>query len=301
MKYAGIVFLGITLSLAVRGQISVSELQRVGALKTAALDSNGWKKTGLFALTLNQSARSDWAAGGETFQIGLNMVYNQAIHQRKGPYTFDGYFDMELGFVRAASYNEFRKTNDRLDVTLEIEHDLGKGHWNYGVLFNLNTQMFNGYNYNTPDKEKISGFLSPGKFLLAPGFDFKDYDKHHYFSLFLSPLTFRWVTKISGSFYQQDKFGVDSASKVVNEYGTYVSVHYNGRFSSKLNYIGRLDLFSNFRNHPERIDVLMNNLLTYNLEKRFALSLILDILYDHDIRKAVQLQEIFGIGLRFGL
>jgi hypothetical protein len=114
-------------------------------------------------------------------------------------------------------------------------------------------------------------------------------------------LTFRWVTKISGSFYEQNKFGVDSATKVVNEYGTYVSVHYNGRFSSKLNYIGRLDLFSNFRNHPERIDVLMNNILTYNLEKRFALSLILDILYDHDIRKAVQLQEILGIGLRFGL
>jgi hypothetical protein len=301
MRFCLIFFACLILSLVSGAQISVSELQRVGAQKTVALDSNGWKKTGLVALTLNQSARSDWAAGGETFQVGINLVYNQAIHQRKGLYTLDGYFDMELGFVRAASYNEFRKTNDRLDVTLEIEHDLGKGHWNYGFLFNLNTQLFNGYNYNTPDKEKISGFLTPGKFLLAPGFDFKDYDKHHYFSLFLSPLTLRWVTKISGTFYRQDKFGVDSASKVVNEYGPYVSVHYNGRFSPKLNYIGRLDLFSNFRSHPERVDVLMNNLLTYNLEKRFTLSLILDILYDHDIRKAVQLQEIFGIGLRFGL
>ncbi len=301
MKCCLLLLIGLSVGLYAGAQISVSELQRVGAQKTAALDSNGWKKTGLLAFTLSQSARSDWAAGGETFQIGLNMVYNQAIHQRKGPYTFDGYFDMELGFVRAASYKEFRKTNDRLDVTLEIEHDLGRGHWNYGLLFNVNTQLFNGYNYNTPDKEKISGFLSPGKFLLAPGFDYKDYDKQHYFSIFMSPVTFRWVTKISGSFFREDKFGVDSMSRVVTEWGNYLSVHYNGRFGSRLNYIGRLDLFSNYRNHPERIDILNTNLLTYTIEKRFALSFILDILYDHDIRKAVQLQEIFGIGLRFGL
>lgn len=284
-----------------RAQISVTELQRVGAQKTAALDTNGWKKTGLIAFTLSQSARSDWSAGGETFQIGINMVYNQAVHHRKGPYTFDGYFDMELGFVRAASYKEFRKTNDRLDLTVEVEHDLGKGHWNYGVLANLNTQMFNGYNYNSPSKEKISGFLSPGKFLLSPGFDYKDYNKDHYFSVFMSPITFRWVTKVSQSFYGQDKFGVDSANKYVTEYGAYISVHFNKRFSPRLNYIGRLDLFSNYHHHPERVDMLNNNLLTYSLEKKFALSLILDLLYDHDIQKALQIQEIFGIGLRFGL
>ena len=287
--------------LAVRAQISVAELKRVGAQKTASLDSNGWKKSGLIVFSLNQSARSEWSGGGETFQVGLNFVYNQAIHHRRGPYTFDGYFDVELGFVRAASYNEFRKTNDRLDFTLEFEHDLGKGHWNYGFLFNLNTQMFNGYNYNSPDKEKISGFLSPGKFLMAPGFDYKDYNKDHYFSVFMSPHTYRWVTKISGSFYDQDKFGVDSAYKVVTEYGPYVSVHFNKRFSKKLNYIGRLDLFSNFRHDPQNIDLLNNNLFTYNLEKKFSLSFILDILYDHDIRQRMQLQEIFGIGLRFPL
>lgn len=284
-----------------RSQISVSELKRVGAQKTAALDSNGWKKTGLIVFTLNQSARSEWSGGGETFQLGISFVYNQAVHHRKGPYTFDGYFDMELGFARAASYKEFRKTNDRLDMTLEFEHDLGKGHWNYGILFNLNTQMLNGYNYNTPDKEKISAFLSPGKFILSPGFDYKDYNKDHYFSMFMSPFTYRWVTKISESFYGQGKFGVDSASKVTTAYGAYLSIHYNKRFTSKLNYIGRLDLFSNFRFQPKNVDLLNNNLLTYNLEKKFALSFILDMVYDHDIRQRLQLQQIFGIGLRYAL
>jgi hypothetical protein len=61
-------------------QISVSELQRVGAQKTAALDSNGWKKTGILVFNVNQSARSDWGSGGETFQLGINLVYNQAVH-----------------------------------------------------------------------------------------------------------------------------------------------------------------------------------------------------------------------------
>jgi hypothetical protein len=62
MKCCLLLLIGLSVSLHAGAQISVSELQRVGAQKTAALDSNGWKKTGLLAFTLSQSARSDWAA-----------------------------------------------------------------------------------------------------------------------------------------------------------------------------------------------------------------------------------------------
>jgi hypothetical protein len=295
-------FIVILFSLStVCAQISVTELKRVGAKKTGSLDSNGWKKTGLLLLNINQSARSDWSAGGEDFMIGLNFVLNQAVHHRKGKYTFDGYFDLELGIVEASSFKEFRKTNDRCDLTVEFEHTLDSKHWYYGVLGNINTQFFNGYDYSVPTKDRISAFLSPGKFLLSPGFDFKDYNKDHYFSVFASPVTFRWVTKRAEEFYYDSKFGVDSANKTVTAIGAYLTVHYNKRISKLTNYIGRLDLFSNYKDKPQNVDFLMNNLLTYNIEKRFALSIILDIIYDHDIVQRIQIQEIFGIGFRVNL
>jgi hypothetical protein len=45
----------------------------------------------------------------------------------------------------------------------------------------------------------------------------------------------------------------------------------------------------------------MNNLLTYHIDKKFALGILLNLIYDEDIKKRLQIQEIFGIGLRFAL
>lgn len=142
---------------------AITELKRVGAKKRASLDSNGWKRTGLFILNINQSAQSDWGSGGENFHLGVNTILNKAIHHKKGKYSFDTYFDLELGIIMATSYKKIRKTTDRFDLTFELEHSIGeKNHFNYGVLANINTQVFGGHSYATEDHPKISSFLSPG-------------------------------------------------------------------------------------------------------------------------------------------
>lgn len=281
---------------------TVSELRRVGAKKTAGIDSNGWKSTGLFVLNVNQSAQSNWNSGAERFQIGINMILNKAIHHRNGKYTFDTYLDIELGVTEAASFKKFRKTSDRFDLTFEVEHRIGKkNHFNYGVLANVNTQLFIGHNYAIENFPKISGFLSPGKFLLSPGIDYKNQNKKSYFSFFISPLTFRWVTKIDESFYSISKFGVDSSKKVYNEIGPYLSVHYNVGISKTSNLISRVDLFTNYKKKPQNVDVLLNNVFTVNISKIFAATFLFDLLYDHDIKARTQVQEVTGIGLKLKL
>lgn len=282
---------------------AVSELRRVGAKKTAGLDSNGWKHTGLFVLNVNQSAQSNWNTGAERFQIGINMIINKAIHHRKGKFTFDTYLDIELGVTEAASFKKFRKTNDRFDLTFEVDHRIGKkkNHFNYGVLANVNTQLFTGHNYAAVNYPKISAFLSPGKFLLSPGIDYKNQNKKSYFSFFISPITFRWVTKVEESFYRSSKFGVDSLKKVFNEIGPYLSIHYNVNFSKTSSLISRVDLFTNYKKNPQNVDVLLNNVLTVDISKVFAATFLFDLLYDHDIKARTQVQEVTGIGLKLKL
>src|SRR5688500_14313557 len=90
--------------------------------KRAVLDSNGWKRSGVLILNVNQSAQSDWGSGGENFMIGVNGILNKTIHHLKNKYTFDLYADIELGFVEASSFKKIRKTTDRVDITGEIEH-----------------------------------------------------------------------------------------------------------------------------------------------------------------------------------
>ncbi|MEO7922926.1 MAG: DUF3078 domain-containing protein [Chitinophagaceae bacterium] len=280
----------------------VNEMKRVGTKKRTSLDSNGWKRTGIFILNVNQSAQNEWGSGGENFMLGFNTILNKAIHHKKGKYTFDSYLDLELGLVFATSYKQFRKTTDRCDFTVELEHRIGKrNHFNYGILGNINTQLFSGHNYVSEFHQKISNFLSPGKALISMGIDYKNIKPKTYFSFFISPTTIRWVTKIDRDFYKKKAFGVDSLHKVYTEIGAYLSVHFNYMISKKTNLVSRLDLFSNYKRKPQNIDVLFNNVLSLNISKSFAATFILDLLYDHDIKSRTQVQQVSGIGLKLKL
>ena len=284
----------------ISAQRSAQELKKANKREKDSIDSLGWKKHGFFVFNINQAALNDWSTGGESFMIGINGILNYSVHHKMGKYTFDSYIDMELGVVEAASFKKFRKTTDRFDLTLEMEHSMGKN-LNYGLLFNCNTQLFGGHNYSLADHNKISSFLSPGKILLAPGIDLKRQKPMSYFSLFVSPATFRWVTKLDDEFYDQLKFGVDSAHKVNTEIGAYLSIHFDAKIKRNAEYIARLDLFSNYKRNPEYVDVLLNNLFTINISNFFAATIILDIIYDHDIKASTQVQEIFGLGLKLKL
>lgn len=280
---------------------NIQDIQKVNARKVKQLDSSGWEKSGFFIFNLNQASLSDWSGGGEKFLIGINGVLNYALHHRMNKFTMNWYTDVELGAVEAASFKKFRKTTDRIDMTLELDHSTSHKNIFYGLLLNLNTQLLGGHNYFAATHDKISGFLSPGKIFLSPGIDFKLKNEHSYSSLFISPVTGKWVTKIEKTFYGLSKFGVDSAHKVTMELGAYLTSHVNIKLSKTTRYIGRLDLFSNYLRKPENIDLLMNNLLTVNISNLFAATVLIDIIYDHDIKRRTQVQEIFGLGLKLKL
>lgn len=302
MKYAfpPVLVLFFFVSLRLPAQ-SHQEIQKINNRKMKQLDSSGWEKTGFFVFNLNQASLSDWSSGGEKFLVGINGILNYAVHHRMNKFSLDWYTDMELGAVEASSFKKFRKTTDRLDITLEIDHSTSHKNIFYGLMMNLNTQLLGGHNYFVATHDKISGFLSPGKIFLSPGIDFKLKNEHSYASFFISPVTGKWVTKIDDLFFTQLKFGVDSAHKVNMELGAYFTAHLNMKLSKTTRYIGRLDFYSNYLRKPENVDLLMNNLLTVNISNLFAATVLIDILYDHDIKKRTQIQEIFGLGLKLKL
>jgi hypothetical protein len=133
------------------------------------------------------------------------------------------------------------------------------------------------------------------------GLDFKKHNAESFFDVFITPATIRWVTKIDPDFRMLNKFGVDSGHKVNTEVGAYLSTHYNTKFSKSVSYIGRLDLFSNYKRNPQNVDVLFNNLVTFAIAKNFAGTILVDVMYDDDIRRRTQVQELMGLGIKFNL
>jgi hypothetical protein len=272
---------------------TVKELQVAGTKQIQSLDSNGWKLNGTFLLNLNQGALSNWVAGGDESVLGVNALLNYAINFRHGKNTWDNYFDLALGFQNATSFGKFRKIDDRVDVTTKFGH-LINHHWYAGVLTNFNSQSLSGYDYTEKGVRKVSNFLTPGKIILSPGLDYKTSQR---FTLFTSPVTVRWVLKQDPDFLYVSKFGVDSARRSNMELGAFVTAKYRAHFAKWATYSGRVDLFSNYKRDPQNVDVLMNNLLTMKFTKIFATSLSLDLVYDDDVKKRLQLKEILGVGL----
>jgi hypothetical protein len=137
--------------------------------------------------------------------------------------------------------------------------------------------------------------------LTSVGFDYKPNDD---LSVFLSPITSRMV--IVGDDYLSDRgaYGVDSTEHFNNEVGAFSSINYKTGFYKNISYKGRLDLFSNYRRHPDNIDVFMTNYIAFKINKYFSATYNLDMIYDDDVKlfgengdsPGLQLKSLIGIG-----
>lgn len=276
---------------------TVQDLKKAASKEVKSLDSAGWKKSGTFLLNFNQGSLSNWAAGGEQSILGINGILNYAVNYKKGKDTWDNYFDLALGFQNASSFGRFRKIDDRIDITSKYGRQLSKKVY-AAALINFNSQALAGYDYSADTSIKISNFLAPGKVLVSLGLDFRPNDN---LSIFVSPITTRWLLKADDDFLAMDKFGVPAGRKSYNEIGAYLSVKYSKPLAKWAVYTTRLDLFSNYKRKPQNVDVFFTNLLAMNFNKWLGTTISLDMVYDDDVIQRLQLKEILGLGLTLKL
>ncbi|MBK6633420.1 MAG: DUF3078 domain-containing protein [Chitinophagaceae bacterium] len=276
---------------------TVKEFQKVALKELKPLEQDGWHKSGTFIINVNQGALRNWAGGGEQNTLGFTTLLNYNVNHKKGRMTWNNYFDIALGFQNASSFGQFRKVDDRIDITSKYGYQFSK-QWFTALLVNFNTQALAGYQYTDSINTKISNLLSPGKMLLSAGIDYRP-DKS--FTLFVSPVTTRFIVKNDNDFYTIDKFGVTANRKVNTELGAFATAKFTKKFSQWAYYTGRLDLFSNYERNPENVDLFVTNLLTMKFNKWLATNISVDMIYDDDIVKKTQLKEILGIGLTLKL
>lgn len=292
-KFFLVTAISVTAVSVLAQDATVKDLQNAAGKEVKSAEKDGWKKGGTLIININQGSLSNWAGGGEQNTLGINGIFNYGINYRKGKNTWDNYFDLALGMQNATSYSKFRKTDDRIDITSKYGYQVSKK-WYAAALINFNSQALEGFNYGDTTNTKISNFLAPGKLLLSLGMDYRP---NEHFSLFLSPLTTRWVFKKDPDFYPLAKFGVPALQKTYNELGAYLTAKYNVPLAKWATYTTRLDLFSNYKRKPQNVDVFFTNLLTMKFNKWLGTTISVDIVYDDDVIKKIQLKEILGVGL----
>lgn len=263
-----------------------------------------WKKGGLFNVNFGQTTLSNWAAGGDKLQLNAASFLNLFAFYQKDKHSWDNSFDFALGYVKTTSLGD-RKSDDRIEFLSKYGYKIAKK-WNVAGLVNFRTQMAPGFNYPRADSSvKISQFLSPAYLITSIGLDYKPSDN---FSLFISPITSRWViVNATGLAVPNQKggvYGVPLGKSINNEIGAFLTANLTKELVKNVIYKGKVDLFSNYKRNPQNVDVFMTHLLSANIFKGISANLGLDVIYDDDVRvlgadnasRRTQLRQFIGFG-----
>jgi hypothetical protein len=268
--------------------------------KDADTSTRYWKKGGLYSINFSQGSLKNWAAGGDEFSLSVNSLLSLYAFLKKDKHSWDNSFDFNLGLLRSSSLGT-RKNDDRIDLLSKYGRSVSK-QWNVASLFNFRTQLLNGYSYDKDQRTLTSAFLSPAYILAGLGMDYKPND---HFSVFISPATARWVIVKDDTLSAKGLYGVMPGKHSRSELGAFLSGNYLKNITTNLNYKGRLDLFSNYKNHPENIDVFFSNLFSVKLWKFISATWNVDMIYDDDVRlfgknhtsPEWQIKSLVGVGM----
>jgi hypothetical protein len=282
---------------------AMQELQKESGRTIAkGTDTSGkiWRIGGLLNATVGQTALSNWAAGGDQFSITGNSLFNVFAFYKKDKNSWDNSLDLALGYVNTTTLGT-RKTDDRIDLVSKYGYEF-QPKWFLSALLNFRSQFASGYNYvNDSTRKLTSDFLAPAYVITSLGIDFKPRDQ---ISIFISPITSRWIIVKNDELSAQGAYGVDTGATSRNEIGAYLTANVAYELVKGFTYKGKLDLYSNYRNQPKNIDVFMTNIFSMSVYKGFSFNLGADLIYDDDVRifgkgknsPRLQVRQFIGLG-----
>jgi hypothetical protein len=260
-----------------------------------------WKKGGQFALNFSQVSLTNWMQGGEN-SIAINSFVNLFATYGKEKSKWDNKLDLAYGTVKTGDL-KFRKSDDKIDFSSMYGYEAAKK-WYYSALLNFKSQFTAGYNY-PDDSTIISKFLAPAYTSIGIGMEYKPVD---YFSLYLSPVTARFIIVNDKDLSDAGAFGVDPGKKVKPGLGALLRAEFAKDILQNVNLKTKLELFSDYMDHPENIDVFWDVFLAMKINKWLAANLNTTLVYDNNVMitdkdgntgPRTQFKEVFGVGLTY--
>jgi hypothetical protein len=285
-------------------------------LKKVVIDSiEGWKASAVFNLNFAQTSLTNWAAGGQN-SISLNSLVSLSANYTKGNSSWDNTLDMGYGILRQGKDDNvsLQKMDDKIDFSSKYGYRVSK-HFHGAALLSYRSQFTDGYNY-PDDSTVISGFMAPAYVLGALGMDYKPNKK---LSIFAAPFTGKLTFVMNQTLADSGAYGVEPAviengtvvtpgENLNSEFGGYIKVAYADDITENINLKTKIDLFSNYLENPEKIDVNWEMLINMKVNKFINVSLSTQLLYDYDVKfeqedgtetDKVQFKEIFGLGILY--
>lgn len=297
-------FLQTTFALFFLSGIFAQDNEKTGLEKAKkaserAIDTTklGWKRTGNFVFLLNQSAfNNEWLGGGTSNiagNIGLNYDYNYSSSTS----VWDNKLIVAYGLTKLKD-QDMTKSDDRFEFTSLYGKKAGNSNWYYSAFLNFKTQMDSGFDPTTGTK--ISHFFSPAYLQAGPGMLWKKSDN---LKVNIAPATSRLIF-VHSEFTEGlpegvTYFGVEGDETTRFEFGAAVNAYYKATIMTNVTMENILNLYSNYLDKPQNVDIDYQMNLVMKVNKYMSANVAFQAIYDDNAIKAVQVRQVFGLGLNY--
>ena len=252
-----------------------------------------WLSKGLINIHFSQVQLNNWAAGGQS-NLSLLTKFDQNWNLDRERFGWDSELHLAFGLLHRPEDRVFLKTDDRIEWSTKFGYRTTTTGF-ITIMAHFRSQLAPGYaiENGVPNRDLLnSNWLSPGYGVVAAGMDYKH--PSNAINVFLAPITFKSTWVMDDSLSQAGAFGVTPGETSRYEVGGYLKMNANWKISEEISYSLRLDLFSNFMDNPQNIDVYSDHLISLKINTWLTTTISATLIYDDDISLTKNPQEIDG-------
>lgn len=266
-----------------------------------------WSITGQNSLTLNQAAFSNWVGGGAN-NVGWIAGSNYNLTYEKDKNLWENFIILGYGQNNTKGIGT-RKTQDIIHLSTNYGRKISKSWYASGGV-SVQSQFAPGYDYNNSTKilgtktdndgnRLISNFMAPGYIMAGVGFTYKPSND---LTVTLRPANARWTVVMDKSLQRAGNFGLkNDGDSSLFQFGFSASAVYKVQLMDNITLLNSASVFSNYLEHPERLVLGYNGALNMKINKYISTILTLDLVYDHNQIKKMQMRETLGVGLSYNI
>lgn len=268
-------------------EIDKSKLQNV---RKIVVKPQYWKYRSEAAFALNQASLTNWVKGGESsISTSLDITGYADYNNKQLKITSNNFARLKYGLIWT-NEDGIRKNLDLIETNSKLNHK-AFGKFDFSAIMLFKTQVARGFTYPTDTtRTLVSKFMNPGILTLGFGLDYKP---NKFTSINFSPLSYKgtFVIDTTGTkgvnAVDPAKYGIAAGKKSKNEPGMSFLLTHEYKPFKKLAVTNRLQLFTNYINNPQNIDIDWEMILTANLNWFTDVRLNTHLIFDDDTKSPV--------------
>ena len=249
----------------------------------------------------------NWNSGGRN-NISLNASISANAVYNKEKWKWSSDLSLAFGGIKyldEAAFMNLQKTDDKIDLSSMLGIRFSKKSL-LSINAGFKTQFADGFTFPN-DSIAVSKFMAPGYLNLALGVD---YIKDKGFSIFASPLAAKTTFVMDDYLSQLGAFGVEKGERIRHEFGAFIKLKWNTEVMKNVEMKSKVELFSNYLNKPQNIDVNAELIFIFRVNSLFSATAQWNLVYDDDIQirdkngnvgPRTQFKSVLGIGISYKL